>query len=66
MANGDYMYVEADLLYRNWIDREDLIFTWEKKTLNTGVVEEAPVMGSHTDTYGALKDLIQTLRDDAP
>lgn len=66
LANGVYKYVERDLLLRNWIDRQDLIFTWEKRWLDDGTTEEAPIIGSHKEVYGALSDLLGTLRDNAP
>jgi hypothetical protein len=66
VANGVYKYVETETLMQNWIDRQDLIFTWQKRWLGDGSTTEAPVIGSHKDTYGALKDMIQILRDNAP
>ena len=66
LANGVYKYVERDLLLKNWIDRQDLIFTWERVAMADGTVTEAPVVGSHKEVYGALKDILKTLRDNAP
>lgn len=62
VANGTFKYVERDVLTRNWVDRQDLIFTWERTTYDDGSVVEAPVIGSHKEAFGALKDLIQVLR----
>jgi len=59
------MYTERELLEQNWIDREDLIFTWQKTTMDNGVIDEGPVMGSHREAFGALEDLIQVVRDNA-
>jgi hypothetical protein len=62
MPHGDFKTVDTDTLYRAWIDRNDLLFMWEKKMRNTGVVDEGPVMGSQQEAWGGLKDLIATVR----
>ena len=61
--NGVYKYVGTNLLLTNQVDRTDLIFWWEKRWLNDGTTVEAPVNGSQKDSFGSLKDLIKTLRD---
>ena len=66
MANGVFKYVERELLERNWIDREDLIFTWKRTTYEDGTSNETPIMGSHTEAYGALQDLIDVLKANTP
>lgn len=61
--NGTFKYVEQDTLTRAWVDRENLIFTWEQAVYDDGTVVEAPVIGSHKEAFGALKDLIAFLKD---
>ena len=66
VANGEYKYVERELLERNWVDRNDLIFTWEYKEFTGGLSEEAPIVGSEQEATGALLDLIDTLQANVP
>jgi len=66
LANGVYKYVDRELLLRNWIDRQDVIFSWEKRWYDDSTTTEAPVIGSHKEVYGALVDIVKMLRENAP
>jgi len=63
VSNGVYLTVYRDQLYKNWIDRNDLIFTWEQTIVDNGGSIQGPVIGSHKEAFGKLKDQIQVLRD---
>jgi hypothetical protein len=66
LNSGTYKYVNKMLLERNWIDREDLMFVWQRKTFNDGTTEETPLMGSQQETSGALKQIAHELTNAAP
>lgn len=65
VANGVYTYIATDVLTQNWVDREDLIFTWEKRWFNDGSIVEAPQLGSHKELWGALLRVARVLRANA-
>lgn len=66
LANGVYKYVPTETLMEGSVDRQDLLFKWEKRWLADGSTEESPVVGSDQEAAGRLKTLIQTVRDNAP
>ena len=63
LTNGTFKYVEKPLLERGWVDRVDMIFTWEKLNFKNGVEIERAQVGSGSEASGALLDLINTLKE---
>lgn len=66
VSNGVYKYADTETLMRNWVDRENLVFWWEKVWLSSGATTEAPAFGSQKEAFGSLLDIIQILKDNAP
>jgi hypothetical protein len=67
LNNGVYKFVDRALMEKNWVDRNDLIFTWQRTDYEddygTASYDEFPITGSHTEATGTLKDLITYLRN---
>jgi hypothetical protein len=66
LHNGVYKKVDRELLERNWIDRDNLLFWWRRKYFYQNLTTEEPIYGSHSETYGQLLECIQTLKDNLP
>jgi len=66
LHNGVYKKVNRDLLERNWIDRDDLLFWWRRQYFYQNLLLEEPLYGSHSETYGQLAECIKTLKDNIP
>jgi hypothetical protein len=62
LSYGKFKCVPKDLLEVNQIDQNNLIFFWDYKIFNDGVIIEAPVMGSGQECFGSLKNIVLQLQ----
>ena len=62
LSNGEFKYVDKPTMEKGYVDREDLVFMWERIEYINGDIVERPVVGSHKEATGALYDIIQTLK----